>query len=45
VLDLGTEKACIGRERLIEILDCDAEVVDAARVHAGEATERGRRSV
>ena len=38
MLDLRAEESRVRRERLIEILDGNAEVMDAARLHAGEAT-------
>src|SRR5919106_62145 len=44
---VGAEEARIGRERLVEILDGDAEVMDAPRPHDREAiaapTPRRRR--
>jgi hypothetical protein len=42
MLDLRAEEPFVRCERLLEILDGDAEVVDATRLHAGEATEPGR---
>ncbi len=38
VLDLGTEQPRIRGERLVEVIDGNAEVVDAASLHGGEAT-------
>ena len=38
VLDLGAEEPCVGRERLVEVVDGNAEMVDAAGLHGGEAT-------
>jgi len=40
VFDLGAEQLLVGRERRIEILDRNTQVVDAVGLHAGEATER-----
>ena len=40
VFDLSTEELRVGRERRIEIVDRNTEVVDAVGLHAGEATER-----
>ena len=34
VLDLGAEQPLVGRDRLIEVGDGDAEVVNTARLHA-----------
>ena len=38
VLDVRAEEALVRRECLVEILDGDAEMVDAARPHGREAT-------
>jgi hypothetical protein len=37
VLEPGTEEPFVGRERAVEILDGDAEVVNSARLHASDA--------
>jgi hypothetical protein len=37
VLELGAEEALVGCDRLVEILDRDAEVMDSARLHAADA--------
>ena len=42
MLDLGAEEPLVGLERLIEILDGDAEMMNAARLHAGDATQSRR---
>src|SRR5205085_10529102 len=39
VLELGAEEPLIRRERLVEVLDGDAEVVDAARGHGVDAND------
>jgi hypothetical protein len=38
VLDPGAEEALVGRDRLVEVFDGDAEMVDPAGLHAGDAT-------
>src|SRR5688500_13296117 len=38
VLDLCSEKTSVGIDRPVEVLDRHADVVDAARVHLGDAT-------
>ena len=38
VLDLGAEEALVGLDRLVEVVDGDAEVVDAADLHGSDAT-------
>jgi hypothetical protein len=38
-----TEEALVRRQCGIEVLDRDAEMVNTARPHAGEATERALR--
>jgi len=38
VLELGAEQACVRLEGLVEILDRDAEVVNAPGPHAADAT-------
>jgi hypothetical protein len=37
VLELGAEELLVRRERLVEVLDGDAEVMDAARGHGVDA--------
>ena len=49
VLELGAEQAHIGLERLVEVLDCHAEMVNAACDHAADANgglvlDRGERA-
>ena len=45
VLELGAEESCVRVERLVEIRDRDADVMNSARVHSGRcyppAQERG----
>ena len=38
VLELGAEEALVGVDRLVEVVDGDAEVVDAADLHGSDAT-------
>ena len=40
ILEPRAEDALVGRHRLVEVLDCDAEMVDPAGLHAGDATRR-----
>ena len=40
VLELGAEEALVGRERLVQVVDGDAEMVDAAGDHGPMLTER-----
>ncbi len=40
VLDLGAEETLVRRECRFEVVDRDTKMVDPARLHAGEATER-----
>jgi hypothetical protein len=40
VLELCAEDALVRSHRLVEVLDRDTEVMDPARVHAGDATCR-----
>lgn len=42
MLDLGSEKALVGLEGGIEIVDSHAEMMNAARLHAGDATQSRR---
>jgi hypothetical protein len=37
MLEPRAEEAFVGRERAVEILDGDAEVVNSPRLHAGDA--------
>jgi hypothetical protein len=39
MLDPGGEEPLVRRDRLVEVADGDAEVMDAARGHAGDATD------
>src|SRR3954447_7212625 len=43
VLDLAAEQLSVGTDRLVEIRDGDAHVVDLARRHSGDATATDRR--
>jgi len=38
VLELGAEEPLVGRERLVEVLDRDAEVMDPPGLHGADAT-------
>ena len=40
MLDLGAKKLLVRLQRLIEVVDSDAEMMDALRPHADEATAR-----
>ena len=40
MLDLRTEEACVRVDRFVEVEDGDAEMMNAARVHAVDATRR-----
>ncbi len=42
VLDLGAEEAFVGLEGGIEIFDRHSEMMNAARLHAGDATQSRR---
>ena len=41
VLDLSTEEPCVRVDRFVEVEDGDAEMMNAARVHAADATRAG----
>lgn len=44
LLERAAEQPLVGLERLVEVLDRDADVVDTARLHAGDRMRKARRA-